>query len=141
MNIENRVALGLGGNMGNRLYHIAWAQQLITKNIGQIIQCSPLYQTAAWGNTDQPHFLNQVIVVITPFTPLQTLQKCLQIEKSMGRHREIKWGPRLIDIDICYITMLKHNTRTFKSPTPSCTNADLCFSHWPMSYRISNTPP
>ena len=76
MNIENRVALGLGGNMGNRLYHIAWAQQLITKNIGQIIQCSPLYQTAAWGNTDQPPFLNQVIVVITPFTPLQTLQKC-----------------------------------------------------------------
>jgi len=118
MNIENRVALGLGGNMGNRLYHIAWAQQLITKNIGQIIQCSPLYQTAAWGNTDQPPFLNQVIVVITPFTPLQTLQKCLQIEKSMGRRREIKWGPRLIDIDILLYNDAQIQRHNLQIPHP-----------------------
>lgn len=118
MNIENLLALGLGGNMGNRIYHITWAQQLISQQLGTIVRCSPLYQTAAWGNTDQPNFLNQVVILKTPFSPIQCLQKCLQIEKSMGRKREIKWGPRIIDIDILLYNNIKINTPNLQVPHP-----------------------
>lgn len=100
MYVENWVALGLGGNMGNRLQNIGKAQMLISQQVGEIVKVSALYQTAAWGNTDQPDFLNQAIIVKTPFTPKMLLNKCLYIEKQLGRRRDIPWGPRTIDIDI-----------------------------------------
>ena len=118
MNIENQVVLGLGGNMGNRTQYLAFAMVQIIQQIGPITKVSSVYETAAWGNTDQPPFLNQVIVVITPFTPLQTLQKCLQIEKSMGRRREIKWGPRLIDIDILLYNDAQIQRNNLQIPHP-----------------------
>jgi 2-amino-4-hydroxy-6-hydroxymethyldihydropteridine diphosphokinase len=100
MNIENQVVLGLGGNMGNRTQHLALAMVQIIQQIGPITRVSSVYETAAWGNEDQPAFLNIAICITTPFTPLQTLERCLRIEKQMGRHRTMKWGPRIIDIDI-----------------------------------------
>ena len=100
MNIENQVVLGLGGNMGNRTQHLALAMVQIIQQIGPITRVSSVYETAAWGNEDQPAFLNMAVCISTPFTPLQTLERCLRIEKQMGRHRTMKWGPRIIDIDI-----------------------------------------
>ena len=82
MNIENWVAVGLGGNMGNRLAYIGKAQMLLSQQVGKIIKCSSLYETAAWGNTDQPHFLNQAVILKTPFTPKMFLDKCKEIEKQ-----------------------------------------------------------
>ncbi len=100
MNIENQVVLGLGGNMGNRTQHLGLAMVQIIQQIGPITRVSSVYETAAWGNEDQPAFLNMAVCINTPFTPLQTLERCLRIEKQMGRHRTMKWGPRIIDIDI-----------------------------------------
>jgi 2-amino-4-hydroxy-6-hydroxymethyldihydropteridine diphosphokinase len=100
MNIENQVVLGLGGNMGNRTQHLAMAMVQIIQQIGTITKVSSVYETAAWGNEDQPPFFNLAVCLTTPFTPLQTLERCLRIEKQMGRHRTMKWGPRIIDIDI-----------------------------------------
>jgi 2-amino-4-hydroxy-6-hydroxymethyldihydropteridine diphosphokinase len=100
MNIENQVVLGLGGNMGNRTQYLALAMVQIIQQIGPITKMSSVYETAAWGNKDQHAFLNIAICISTPFTPLQTLERCLRIEKQMGRHKTIKWEPRIIDIDI-----------------------------------------
>jgi len=100
MNIENQVVLGLGGNMGNRTQHLAMAMVHIIQQIGPITRVSSVYETAAWGIEDQPAFLNLALCISTPFSPLQTLERCLRIEKQMGRHRKMKWGPRIIDIDI-----------------------------------------
>lgn len=112
------MALGLGGNVGNRLKNIALAQHLIEKQLGVIDKYSNIYETAAWGNTDQPAFLNQAILIKTPFTPLQTLHIVLQIEKQMGRFREIKWAPRIIDIDILLYNQTIINKPQLQIPHP-----------------------
>ena len=98
----NKTYLLLGSNMGNSKARLSKAILQIEKNIGSVIRKSSLYATAAWGNTKQPDFLNQVIIVETTLSALQTMQSILSIEKKMGRIRTIKNAPRIIDIDILF---------------------------------------
>jgi 2-amino-4-hydroxy-6-hydroxymethyldihydropteridine diphosphokinase len=89
-----------GGNIGDRKAYLATAKEMIEKDCGRILQASSIYQTAAWGMEDQMSFLNQVLQLETSFDPHQLLQAILSIEEKIGRKREIKYGPRTIDIDI-----------------------------------------
>jgi 2-amino-4-hydroxy-6-hydroxymethyldihydropteridine diphosphokinase len=98
----NKTYLQLGSNMGNSREQLTKAIFQIEKNIGKVIRKSAIYQTAAWGKTNQPDFLNQVIVILTRFTATQTMQAILNIEKKMGRIRTEKNAPRIIDIDILF---------------------------------------
>ena len=66
----NKTYLLLGSNMGNSKKQLSKAILLIEKQIGKIIRQSSLYSTAAWGNTNQPDFLNQVIIVETKLTAI-----------------------------------------------------------------------
>lgn len=98
----NKTYLLLGSNIGNSKLQLATATRLIKKNIGKVTRQSKLYSTAAWGNSNQPDFLNQVILVETKLTALQTISTLLSIEKEMGRIRTVKNAPRIIDIDILF---------------------------------------
>jgi len=98
----NKIYLLLGSNMGNSEQLLQEACNHIEKNIGLIDRKSHLYQTAAWGNTDQPDFLNQVIIVHSKLSALKTMEAILEIEKAMGRIRTEKNAPRIIDIDILF---------------------------------------
>jgi len=98
----NRTYLLLGSNMGNSQELLTDAIYQIKKHTGKLIRSSALYSTAAWGNTDQPDFLNQVIVIETQQSAAETLQSILSIEKKMGRVRTVKNAPRIIDIDILF---------------------------------------
>lgn len=98
----NKTYLLLGSNMGNSRQQLSKAKSFIKKEIGKILRQSDLYTTAAWGNTNQPDFLNQVIMVETTLDALQTMQAILTIEKKMGRIRAEKNAPRIIDIDILF---------------------------------------
>lgn len=101
MSLDTTTAyLLLGSNLGNRQWYLDEAFRLIAQEIGEIVSVSGIYETAAWGKTDQPGFLNRAIAVETDLYPLQLLHKVLSIEQSLGRTREEKWGARLIDIDI-----------------------------------------
>ncbi len=88
-------------------------KQLIEKNIGLISKSSSLYKTAAWGETNQSDFLNQVILVATNLSPIELLNKCMEIEKHLGRVRtdKNKWRERIIDIDILF-----YNSETITLP-------------------------
>ncbi|MCX2473343.1 2-amino-4-hydroxy-6-hydroxymethyldihydropteridine diphosphokinase [Pedobacter sp. MC2016-05] len=90
----------LGGNLGDREDNLRKAIALIAENIGSVVSISALYETAAWGKTDQPSFLNQAVAVETNFPAIEVLDKALEIEKNLGRVRKDKWGERLIDIDL-----------------------------------------
>jgi 2-amino-4-hydroxy-6-hydroxymethyldihydropteridine diphosphokinase len=92
----------LGSNQGDRLMNLTAACEGISREVGKIVTRSSIYKTRAWGNTEQPDFYNQVILVDTTQTPQSLLRTLQEIEKTMGRVRTEKWGPRVIDLDILF---------------------------------------
>src|ERR1700741_5539637 len=97
----NEAYLCLGGNLGNREENLERAKSLIYRLAGRIGAESGVYETAAWGNTRQPGFLNQVIKLETELDAHTLMQLLLSIEKQLGRTRDKdKYGARIIDIDI-----------------------------------------
>lgn len=99
--MNKKIYLGLGSNMGDKQQNLAHAIALIaeTEQIN-VTQQSSIYITAPWGKTDQDAFLNQVIEIETELMPLALLHVLQKIEIKLGRLRNEKWGPRVIDIDI-----------------------------------------
>lgn len=118
----NKTYLLLGSNIGNTVARLEKAKELITKNIGTIQRQSSLYCTAAWGNTQQPDFLNQVIILETDLTPGKVMTTILGIEKKMGRIRTKKYDPRIIDIDILFYGKEIINTSHLSIPHPQISN-------------------
>jgi len=100
--LPHTLFLATGSNQGNSFDIMQECNRLIHSSVGFIQKESPLYITKAWGKTDQPDFLNQVLRVNTYFTPLMVFRKLQSIEKQLGRVRYEKWGPRSIDIDILF---------------------------------------
>ena len=96
------VFLLLGSNLGDRGEYLQKAINLIETELGAVVQKSSVYETEAWGKTDEPNYLNQVIQVNTALSARLVLEKVLLIETKMGRVREEKWGSRIIDIDILF---------------------------------------
>jgi 2-amino-4-hydroxy-6-hydroxymethyldihydropteridine diphosphokinase len=98
----NEVYMLLGSNIGDREQMIKLAKIEIEKQIGAIVASSAFYETAPWGNKDQPAFINLALVVRTALKPIDTLNCALDIEKSLGRVRMERWGSRTIDIDLIF---------------------------------------
>jgi len=118
----NKIYLLLGSNMGNSLEQLTNAIHHIEKKTGALIRKSGLYTTAAWGNTNQPDFLNQVIVIETKLSAVETLKSILTIEKTMGRVRTIKNAPRIIDIDILFFNREIITAKNLIIPHPEIQN-------------------
>lgn len=108
----------LGSNMGRRKSFLQKASKQIRKRVGIITRSSSIYQTAAWGKTNQPEFLNQVLEVNTESTASACLHLLLKIESEMGRVRSEKNAPRTIDLDILYFDGLILNTPSLTIPHP-----------------------
>lgn len=96
------VFLLLGSNLGDRNLLLQQAIKCIEAEIAPVIKQSAVYETQSWGKADSPDYLNQVILIQTELSAQIILQKILNIEWKIGRVREEKWGPRLIDIDILF---------------------------------------
>lgn len=94
-----RVFLGLGSNQGDRRANLAAAVRLLESEV-KVEKVSSIYETEPVGYLDQPWFLNAVCEVITGRTPRQMLALAGSIEASLGRVREIRYGPRTIDVDV-----------------------------------------
>lgn len=93
--------LGLGSNIGDRKQQLLKAIDLIGNIKGiKVTKQSSIYETAPIGYTDQPNFLNLCLEIETELSPQQLLKHCLDIEQQLHRVREIRWGPRTLDIDI-----------------------------------------
>jgi len=115
----HKAFLLLGSNLGDRAIMLQEAANAITQHDIKIIRYSGLYETAAWGITDQPAFLNQVLEVETKQDPETLMQTLLEIEQSLGRERKERYGPRSIDIDILLFDALVYHSSIVTIPHPA----------------------
>lgn len=95
------VYLGLGSNVGDREEYVEQAIFLLDKNPNvQLLKHSSNYETEPEGGGSQPPFINAAVSLKTKLSPHKLLELCQEIEATLGREREVEWGPRTIDIDI-----------------------------------------
>ena len=117
----HQVYLLLGSNQGDRISYLYRARTSL-QSLGNLQACSSIYETAAWGLTTQPAFLNQALLLETDRKPLDLLQEILLIEKMLGRERKERYGPRTIDIDILLFDDLIVQHERLTLPHPELTN-------------------
>lgn len=120
--LMNKVYLLTGGNLGHPQAVLQAAKEAIALQCGAVVTASSVYRTAAWGKEDQPDFLNQVLLVHTPLSAFELLQRVQQIELKAGRQRVEKYGPRLLDIDILLFNNDIINTPHLQVPHPQMAN-------------------
>jgi len=100
--VKQEIYIGLGSNLGDRLANIRKAIELMRKEGIEIIDKSSVYETEPVGYKEQGWFLNSAVKGKTELSPRRLWKRLEKIEKSMGREREVKWGPRIIDLDILF---------------------------------------
>lgn len=93
-----RAVLSLGSNLGDRLAHLRAA---VAGFAGTLVAASPVYETAPWGGIAQDDFLNAVLIVDDPAADARTwLRRGQALEDASGRVRDVRWGPRTLDVDV-----------------------------------------
>jgi 2-amino-4-hydroxy-6-hydroxymethyldihydropteridine diphosphokinase len=99
--MKKEAYVALGSNMGNREGYLKRAIQNIHLHpLIDVVNISSIYETAPIGYTDQAEFLNMVIKLNTDLSAFELLSVLQDIEKLLDRKREVKWGPRTLDLDI-----------------------------------------
>jgi 2-amino-4-hydroxy-6-hydroxymethyldihydropteridine diphosphokinase len=126
------ICLGLGSNVGDREGNIRAAVARLAAWPGVAVErVSSLYETAPVGYTDQPDFLNAAVRVATTLAPRELLAACLAVERSLGRVRHERWGPRTIDVDILFYDDVALDTEELTLPHPRL--AERCFVLVPLA--------
>ena len=100
----NECYLGLGSNLGDRLATLQEAVDLLGVEPGiELVRCSRVWETDPVGGPAQPDFLNVVVQARFDVAPLDLLAACLRVEAALGRVRDVRWGPRTVDIDVLLV--------------------------------------
>lgn len=115
----HKIFLGIGGNIGNKADNFNKVYIFIKNKLGEIVNRSSVYETPPWGFSADENFWNQVLIVETPLSPTEVLQKITEIENSFGRERETgKYNSREMDIDILYYDDLFIEIKNLIIPHP-----------------------
>ena len=112
MTTYEELYIGLGSNLGNREHALKQAVLAIHRMPStEVLRCSPIYETEPVGYTNQPAFLNMTVAARTGMLLSPFFQRLLEVEGRLGRIRDVRWGPRVIDLD-----MLLVGERRMESP-------------------------
>ena len=114
---KREVYLLLGSNLDDRRNQLARALKGLAE-FGKVTAVSSLYETEAWGNEDQPMFLNQAVALETDLDPQTLLARVKKLETALGRTKDAKWQPRIIDIDLLGIGDLVCKSDLLTLPHP-----------------------
>ena len=118
--------LSLGANLGHPANQLKDAvRRLKARRDVRVTAASTIIISPPWGKTDQDEFHNMAVAVETDLSPQALLATCLSVEKTMGRKRDEKWGPRLIDIDIIAYERLVIDTPGLTLPHPYAHERDF----------------
>lgn len=111
--------VALGANLGDRESSLMEAIRKLTNDPDlNIRSISSAYETAPVGYTDQPSFLNMALCLQTDLEPIVLLRRLLEIEQEMGRVRDVRWGPRNIDLDLLVYGEVLLDTPELTLPHP-----------------------
>jgi len=120
--MENISFIALGSNLGDRFQYLKEAvMQLNNHECVELINTSSIYETDPIGYEDQSAFLNMVVKIRTSLSPLPLLELLQEIERECGRKRDIRWGPRTLDLDILLFNQENIETEQLKIPHPRMT--------------------
>jgi 2-amino-4-hydroxy-6-hydroxymethyldihydropteridine diphosphokinase len=123
-----RAVLSLGSNLGDRLGFLRLA---VTGLRDVLEKVSPVYETAPWGVTDQPNFLNAVVIVQSASTDeWGWLARAQELEKAAGRVREQRWGPRTLDVDVVTVDGVTSDHPDLLLPHPGTPNRATVLIPW-----------
>ena len=118
--------LGLGGNVGDVIGSMSGAlQQLDRHDLIKVLSVSSIYRTPPWGLEDQDWFHNACASLQTKLQPLELLEECQKIEQTYKRVREIRWGPRTLDLDLLLYGDEEIDHVDLKVPHPEMPNRNF----------------
>ena len=106
--------IGLGSNLGDRRDYLVRAA-LRVRELGSVVRTSAIYETKAVGLA-QPDFLNAAMRLRTELSPEALLEQLLEVERSLGRVRRERWGPRVVDLDILWCSGIRLRTERLTVP-------------------------
>ncbi|WP_288980840.1 2-amino-4-hydroxy-6-hydroxymethyldihydropteridine diphosphokinase [uncultured Parvimonas sp.] len=112
----SKVWIALGSNMGDGRKNLDKAVENMNKNGVKVEKISTYIETEPYGYTEQDNFVNAVCIAETELSPRELLKTLLAIELEMGRVRLIRWGPRIIDLDILFYEDLIIDEEDLKVP-------------------------
>lgn len=125
------MVLALGANLGDRLTTLrAAVGDLGTVEGLRVVAVSAPVETAAVGGPPQPDYLNVVTLAETELSPLDLLDTCLRVEAVHGRTRDVRWGPRTLDLDIIRYGDLHSDAATLELPHPRAAQRAFVLAPW-----------
>ncbi|CAM3256996.1 2-amino-4-hydroxy-6-hydroxymethyldihydropteridinediphosphokinase [Filibacter tadaridae] len=111
--------ISIGSNIEDRLYHLTEAvRALHLHDSVTVAAASSIYETVPVGYTEQADFLNMVVCVKTKLDAQELLEICQEIERGLGRIRDVRWGPRTADLDILLYNDDNIESETLTVPHP-----------------------
>lgn len=114
----SKAYIGIGSNLGDRQQNCLDAIELLKINGLQVTRRSSMHETEPWGVKQQPKFINMAVEVKTDIPPRELLGLLKKIENDMGRMDTVRWGPRVIDLDILLYDNIKIDEDGLKIPHP-----------------------
>ena len=110
------VVLSIGSNLGDRLAHLQGAVDALRP---WVVAVSRVYETAPWGPVPQDDYLNAIVLADDPdATPLDWLERAHAAEQAAGRTRDVRWGPRTLDVDVVAVGDVHRDDPELTLPHP-----------------------
>lgn len=127
--------LSAGSNLGDRLAHLASVVDGFTASRDEVLAVSPVYVTPPWGGVEQDDFYNITMIVAGERDGLSWLRRGAELEAAADRRREVRWGPRTLDVDVVAVyddagASLTHATEELTLPHPRAHERGFVLIPW-----------
>ena len=127
----HRVVLALGSNLGDRLEMLQGAVDALADTPElTVLAVSPVYETDPVGGPEQPDYFNVVVVAEGPHPPRTLLERALAIENAFDRIRDVRWGPRTLDVDVIAVGDLVVDEPDLQVPHPRAAERAFVLVPW-----------
>ncbi len=124
-----RVALSIGANLGDRLAALQYAVDELSA-LGEVVAVSDVYETDPVGGPEQPDYYNAVLVLETGASPDEVLATAHRVEQGHGRTRQVRWGPRTLDVDVLAYGQVVSDDPHLTLPHPRALEREFVLVPW-----------